>query len=194
MNINNPTTFSAPDLTYTTANSSGSAGALRADDSVAIFSTTAPVAISTSTVSSATGDNPFASREDHVHGSTAIAGAASVAEMEAASSTSVWASPGRTQNHPGVCKAWCRLQGDGTLDGNYNVASITTNGTGYFVVVVDTDFSSVNYCQVVSATTTSCRQDGSAPAVGSSGVWHTLDDDNNHTEADRIWWAAFGDQ
>ena len=70
MNINNPTTFSAPDLTYTTSNSSGSAGALRADDSIAIFSTNAPSAIASA---AATGDDAFAARLDHIHaGVTAI--------------------------------------------------------------------------------------------------------------------------
>ena len=70
MNINNPTTFSSPDLTYTTSNSSGSAGALRADDSIAIFSASNPETIAYGQ-SAAAGDDAFASRLDHVHGMAA---------------------------------------------------------------------------------------------------------------------------
>lgn len=68
MNITNPTTFSTPALVYSTSNSSGSAGALRADDTLAIFSSTVPTTISTAAESASTGDNAFGSREDHVHG------------------------------------------------------------------------------------------------------------------------------
>jgi len=146
MNINNPTTFSAPDLTYTTSNSSGTAGALRADDSVAIFSTTAPVAISTSTVSSATGDNPFASREDHVHGSTGIVAAASVAEMKAASSTTVFVTPGRAQNHPGCAKGWVEINGvTQAVRVSYNVTSTSDEGVGQCEITWATDFSGNDY-------------------------------------------------
>lgn len=72
MNITNPTTFSSPALVYSTSNSSGTAGALRADDTLAIFSTTVPTNVTAATVAAATGDNAFGSREDHVHGTTAI--------------------------------------------------------------------------------------------------------------------------
>jgi len=74
VNINNPTTFSAPDLTYSTSNSSGTSGALRADDTLAIFSTQVPTTIAYS-ATAATGDNAFGSREDHVHGMFASAAA-----------------------------------------------------------------------------------------------------------------------
>jgi len=61
------TSFATPALVYSTSNSSGTGGALRADDTVAIFSTTTPT-VSVWGVSSSTGDNAFGSREDHVHG------------------------------------------------------------------------------------------------------------------------------
>ena len=65
MNINNPTTFSTPDLTLSTSNSSGSAGALRADDTIAVFDTTVPANITTGSAS--TGSAESAARRDHVH-------------------------------------------------------------------------------------------------------------------------------
>jgi hypothetical protein len=72
--------------------------------------------------------------------------AASQAEMEAASSNTVAATPGRTQNHPGVAKGWVRIAAAGTIvSGDYNVASITDTGTGHRTIVWDTDFADTNY-------------------------------------------------
>lgn len=70
MNINNPTTFSAPDLTFSTSNSSGTSGALRADDTVLLYDTTVPGTIAAG-ASAATGDSETAARRNHVHGSAA---------------------------------------------------------------------------------------------------------------------------
>lgn len=67
MNISNPTTFSAPAPVWSTSNVAGTSGAMRANDQLAIFSTTTPTT-QVFGVSSATGDNAFGSREDHVHG------------------------------------------------------------------------------------------------------------------------------
>lgn len=66
MNINNPTTFSTPDLTLSTSNSSGTSGALRADDTILVYDTTLPAGVGTS---NATGSASTASRRDHVHAS-----------------------------------------------------------------------------------------------------------------------------
>lgn len=64
MNISNPTTFATPDPSWSTSNSSGTSGAMRADDQLAIFSTNTPTAIASS---GSTGDDGFASRLDHIH-------------------------------------------------------------------------------------------------------------------------------
>ena len=66
MNINNPTTFSAPDLTLSTTNSSGSAGALRADDTILVYDATVPAGVGTA---NATGSASVSARRDHVHAS-----------------------------------------------------------------------------------------------------------------------------
>jgi hypothetical protein len=76
--------------------------------------------------------------------------AASQANMEAASSNAVYVTPGRTQNHPGVCKAWanftCRgTDGTCTLNASHNITSVTRNGAGTYDVVIGTDMSSANY-------------------------------------------------
>ena len=58
---------------------------------------------------------------------------ATQAEMEAGSSIAAFVTPGRTHNHPGVAKAWCKWNNDGTIAGSinypdsYNIASITSS-------------------------------------------------------------------
>ena len=64
MNINNPTTFSTPDLTLSTSNSSGTAGALRADDTILVYDTTLPAIVASS---AATGSAGTSARRDHQH-------------------------------------------------------------------------------------------------------------------------------
>ena len=70
MNINNPTTFGTPSLTLSTSNSSGTGGALRADDTILVFDTSNPASVGTSP---ATGSATVTSRRDHVHAQAALA-------------------------------------------------------------------------------------------------------------------------
>ena len=78
--------------------------------------------------------------------------AASVAEMEAASSTTVAATPGRTQYHPGVAKFFIRFTpAVGELD-KYNVDSVDDDGTGNWTIHITNAFSSAdNYLVVAMA-------------------------------------------
>jgi hypothetical protein len=75
--------------------------------------------------------------------------AASQAEMEAASSTTVYASPGTTQYHPGVAKAWVQCGVTGNIKVSHNITSITDTGAGQVTVTIATDFSSNDYAIVV---------------------------------------------
>ena len=78
--------------------------------------------------------------------------AASQAEMEAASSNTVFATPGRTHNHPGVAKGWCQYEqtdAHGIIT-SYNVTSVTDVGVGQTDVVWATDFSGADYAVMVT--------------------------------------------
>jgi hypothetical protein len=82
--------------------------------------------------------------------------AATQAEMEAASSTSVYATPGRTQYHPGVAKWWVNFSvstlGVVTVNGSHNIASVTRNGAGDFTIDPTTDMSSsANHAPIATA-------------------------------------------
>jgi hypothetical protein len=83
--------------------------------------------------------------------------AATQAEMEAASSNTVAATPLNTNWHPGVAKAWINATTTGTINSSWNIASITDNGVGECTVFIATDFSSVNYVVAIGITTGSTR-------------------------------------
>jgi hypothetical protein len=71
--------------------------------------------------------------------------AATQAEMEAATSNTVAATPANTKYHPGVAKVWLKANTSGGINGSYNVASITDGGTGKLDITYTTSFSSTNY-------------------------------------------------
>ena len=94
------------------------------------------------------------------------ASAASQAEMEAASSTTVYVSPGRGAFHPGVAKGWVSVDSTGSVVASYNVTSVTDNGIGDITVTWGTDFSTANHCDVATA----LREGGGAALVTKYGV------------------------
>jgi len=78
--------------------------------------------------------------------------AATQAEMEAASSNTVAATPSNTKWHPGTAKLWLRvgsLFNSGTIMASHNVTSVV-DGTGALTVTIATDFSSANYVVVAT--------------------------------------------
>lgn len=81
--------------------------------------------------------------------SGSVPSAATQAEMEAASSTSVYVSPGREKYHPGVAKVWACVTysaGTPTLAAGYGVSSISDVSTGRLRLTFSTAFSSTSYC------------------------------------------------
>jgi hypothetical protein len=123
---------------------------------------------------------------------------ATQAEMVAETVLTSFVTPGRTQYHPGVAKAWCHITPPGALtSGSYNIDSITDSGTGDRTVVFDTDFADTNYAVwsvVVGGDTTNMQVRVSAnKATGS------VDADVYDTEADGVsdqqhFFGAFGVQ
>jgi len=144
------TVLAAPAFTLGTANAAGSAETSIASDSTLLaFDTTLPDAI-TFGQSGAVGSATVTSRRDHAH-ATASVDAASKAEMEAGSSTTVFDTPGRTQYHPGVAKVWCRITAAGALESpDYNVDSVTDTGAGDRTIVFVTPFSGTVYSPAVA--------------------------------------------
>ena len=125
--------------------------------------------------------------------------AATQAEMEAATSNTVAATPLNLKGHPGVAKVWLKASNDGTtIDASYNVTSITDNGTGDITVTIDTDFSSANY----SITTFGAGSNGTFPLLNqiasqAAGSFRAYCTNATFTFSDPqfAWFfACFGDQ
>ena len=79
--------------------------------------------------------------------------AATQAQQEAGSLTTVYTSPGQQQSHPSATKFWADISHSSTtptLTTSYNVTSITDTATGELTVTIATDFSSANWCCLVS--------------------------------------------
>lgn len=85
--------------------------------------------------------------------------AASQAEMEAASSLLVNATPGRTQYHPGVLKSVHTFDGTGTPATltSLNITSLTDGGTGDYTSTIATDYSTSGWSMNGSNVTTTAN-------------------------------------
>jgi len=80
---------------------------------------------------------------------SAVPSGSSQAQMESASDTTTFVSPGRVQNHPGVAKAWVMLTGStGATVVSYNSTSTSRSTTGTYTWTINTNFSSANWCLI----------------------------------------------
>lgn len=143
--------FVAPEFSLAESNIAGSATtAVSSNSTLLAFDTTVPAAISTGTVASATGSAVVSSRRDHVHGSTAIVGAATQAEMEAASDNTVYVTPGREVYHPATAKAWTDYSSIGAPAANadYGIASYSDISVGITRIFFTTAMTSGDYAAV----------------------------------------------
>lgn len=75
---------------------------------------------------------------------------ATQAEQEAGTATDKYVSPGRQHFNPSAAKFWGKFGVTGNTIVGYNVDSPTDNGTGDITVNVTTDFSSANWCGMVT--------------------------------------------
>lgn len=119
--------------------------------------------------------------------------AATQAEQETATSTTIAVTPGRQKYHPSAAKAWARADFAGNAYGSYGISSITDGGTGnvqfnYTTAFSSTSFTTVgiletntNYFGTIRSVTTTYTQFyswSSAPALA---------------DGDYVHMAAFGD-
>jgi len=72
--------------------------------------------------------------------------AASQSEMEAAASTTQFATAGNVNWHPGVAKAWIKCDANEVTEASHNISSITDTGPGVVTITMATGFSTTDYC------------------------------------------------
>ncbi len=130
--------------------------------------------------------------------------AASQAEQETATSTTVGVTPGRQQFHPSANKCSGRVDvaaGTPSTVYSYNVTSITDTGVGRLTVTIATDLSSANYsittCGVVHNSGTSLFIIGvnvnNPPAAGSFEL-NSVNGSFALADPDWYMWNVQGDQ
>jgi len=119
---------------------------------------------------------------------------ATQAEMETGTALTSFVTPGRTQYHPGVAKAWVSITAAGANEAPvYNCDATTDTGTGDRQINFTTDFSTNVYICISSLIVDGGAHDSfDTRAVGS--VQHTTRG-TNESLADRATTCAFyGDQ
>lgn len=77
-----------------------------------------------------------------------VTGIASQTDQETATSTTTTVTPGRQHYHYSAAKAWCRVGTTGNIQRQYNVSSVTDNGTGHSTFNFTTAFSDAAYVTV----------------------------------------------
>lgn len=126
---------------------------------------------------------------------------ASAAEMETATNLTAAVTPGRTQFHPGVAKAWAYITvagGTPTLVTSHNIASITDTSAGNITINLTTAFSSANYVAVANAMSSSGDAVSANVKIGqtaSSFIVRTFNTSTG-TDTDNISFSVivYGDQ
>jgi hypothetical protein len=123
--------------------------------------------------------------------------AATQAELETGSSTSVFTSPGRQQFHQSAAKGWVMFNMAASIQASYNVSSVTDVAAGDFTINWATDFSSATYVAVGTLDLSAVADrfmSFDTPAVGTIGV--NVQDSSGATETnvDNVMVVAFGDQ
>lgn len=128
--------------------------------------------------------------------------AATQADMEAASSTTVFASPGRMKYEPGVAKAWAKVTNSGTptLSQGRNISSLTDNGAGDVTINFTTAFSAATYAYggaarafTSSFPTMLTQSEATAPATGGCRIRTCRQDNGSGVDVD-FSVEFFGDQ
>lgn len=128
------------------------------------------------------------------------ASAATQADQEAATSTTIYVSPGRQQYHPLSPKAWGYIQPTGTLSASYGISMVTQTGTGKIQITWSVAFSTqaynVNVCLYTQFNRIGSVDNSTLPAQTQTTVNCLCINAVSSTVEDPESWevTAFGDQ
>jgi len=185
--------LAAPAFTLGAANAAGSAAtAVASDSTLLMFDATAVDAITLGQTGSV-GTATVAPRRDHAHAMEAVT-AATQAEMEQDSSTTVFVTPGRAKYSPGAAKVWGRTNTSNSLTGEYNMTGLTNHGTGDNTWTYDVDFSNALYVTLASMGGTERIVNADAQAEGSCRVRSWTAEVGGAASNAQTNFVAFGDQ
>ena len=137
---------------------------------------------------------------DRKSGSSLVSGglsAATQAEQETGTSTTVAVSPGTQQFHPSAAKAWVKFNMSAVVSASHNVTSVTDSAVADFTINWNTDFSTANYAVAGGIVATASIERHLlffSPAVGTTRIM-TSDVSNNQIETSTTDFmvVAYGD-
>lgn len=126
----------------------------------------------------------------------ANATAATQAQMEAASSNTVFATPLNLNWHPGVAKMWLKCGASGNILASLNITSVSDTGVGQVAVTIATDFSSADYVILGTAESSDTGQRYVVIRNQAAGTFDAYCDNQSGSDVDPVSWyfAGFGDQ
>lgn len=124
------------------------------------------------------------------------------AEVKTGTDTAKVAPVSAMVQHEGVCKAWVRFNGNGTvaITDSYNVSSVTDNGTGAYTVNFTTSFANANYCfagMAAWSTATNIlvsQHQATAPSTSACRLDVTEASSAMQIDAEKVCAQFFGDQ
>ena len=95
----------------------------------------------------------------------------------------------------GTAKGYCRVAGDGALQsGSFNVASSSKQGTGFFRVVWNTDFTNTLYTSSMICEQASALGNIQVRAIATTHLDSQSFDTSGSTQDAAIQVSAWGDQ
>ena len=129
----------------------------------------------------------------------ASATAATQAQMEAASSNTVFATPLNTNFSPGVAKAWLKCDAAGAIQVSHNITSITDTATGQVTVTLNTDFSSADYVILCTAESSTgaprfLQSSSGTPPTAGAFLIQSFNVAGSTADSTNYYAACFGDQ
>lgn len=136
--------------------------------------------------------------------------AATQSDMEAASSTGVYVTPGLQHNHPGMPKAWVTFEGSAagttgpcSVKASYNITAVSGVAAGDFLVTFTTNFSNAKYAVMGMCTDDNTGAnnavvvglaDGGTKSVSQCRVTLRQGSDATKVAAENVCLVFFGDQ
>lgn len=119
--------------------------------------------------------------------------------METATNNVSYVTPNAMKWHPGVAKCWVvGTPNSTTIIASYNVTALGDTATGQQTVTIATDFSSANYCVLVTVDDTSTTLVNSATVRGrapGSYIMNSVIEAGSGDDPSTAWHSvAFGDQ
>ncbi len=119
---------------------------------------------------------------------------ATQSDLETATSTVKFTTPGRQQYHPSSAKAWLKCGVSGNINASSNITSVTDTGTGVATITYTTAFSSSDYSIVATAVAGNARVINISSPSTTSAVLNCITDTNALADPSAYCVAIFGDQ